>query len=397
MHLLAAACAFLVSACASGPEPQPVASGFSGGGSGGRAVAPAPEGHRIAPGSPVTLALLVPQTASAEGAARLGRAIANAAQLGLEDLRNPNISLRVYNTGGQPQTARAVAEQALREGADLFLGPLFAANTEAVGAVAAASDRKVISFSTITAVAGDPVSLIGYSPEAEARRVLSYAAAQGRRDVAVFYPGNDYGEAAVRGAQSVPGVQITAVGDYERSFKSIEENSRPFAQAARELGATSVFLPAGGKELQAVASFVNYHGLDPQRVQYVGLGQWNSRATLQEPSLQGGWFPAPDPDAFARFAGRYRDRFGEEPPLLATLGHTAVQVAGQLLASAAAEGRDDPFSAARIVRPQGFRGTLGPLRILPDGTSEHAMAILEVSAGRFVTRDPAPLAIGAGS
>lgn len=147
-----------------------------------------------------------------------------------------------------------------------------------------------------------------------------------------------------------------------------------------------------------MASFMNFHRLDPLEVRYLGLGQWNSGASFEEASLRGGWFPAPDPDAFEVFAGRYRARYGADPPVLATLGYTAVQVAGQLV-RAAREGRGGGplFSDAALTRPEGFSGALGPVRFRPDGTAEHAMAILEVGPRRFLVRDPAPAAFRAGS
>ncbi|MGF1445192.1 MAG: penicillin-binding protein activator, partial [Pikeienuella sp.] len=356
--------------------------------------------HTVSPRRPVTVALLIPGTAEAEGPARLGRAINNAAALAIGELRDPVLSVRVYNTAGDPAVAGDVARAALSDGADIFIGPLFAANTAEVATAVAAAGRKVISFSTITDVAGGPVTIIGYTPEAEVRRILRYAGEQGLRNIGIFYPLNDYGEAALKGARAVAAegaVQIVATGGYERSFRGIETASAPFAQQARSVGVDAVLLPAGGRELQAVGSFLNFHGLDPAQVKYLGLGQWNSRATFGEAALRGGWFPAPDPGAFARFAGRYRAQYGEEPPLLSDLGYTGVQIVGQMLATARAQGSEAAFTEAELTRPQGFEGALGRVRLLPDGTAEHPLAILEVGEGRFIDRAPAARPPATGS
>ncbi len=395
----AAAALLAVAGCSSAPGPGASAPPAAPSAPAAPA-APGPAGHTVSPNAPVTVALLLPTTAETEGPARLARAMNNAAQLAVADLRDPQMRVNVYNTAGDPARAGAVAREALAQGADIFLGPLFAATTEEVGRVAGEAGRKVISFSTNTVVAGGPVAVIGYTPELEAERVLSYAAQQGLRDVAVFHARNDYGEAALRGARRVADrgeISLVAVSGYERSFKGIEAAAGPFAQEAAALGASAVLLPAGGQELQAVGSFMNFNGLDPDRVQYLGLGQWSSRATFGEAALEGGWFPAPDPEAFARFAARYRTQFGEEPPLLATLGYTAVQIAGQMLAAARASGSEDAFAEAVLTRPQGFQGALGPLRIAPDGTSAHALAIREVGPDGFIERAPAPRRGGPGS
>jgi ABC-type branched-subunit amino acid transport system substrate-binding protein len=382
-----------LAACTTAPPPAPGAGASVG------ATAPAPTGGGPAPEGPVRLALLVPESAPSEGASRLARSMANAARMAVDDLASPDLELRVYDTGGEPARAAEAARQAAGQGADLILGPLYAGSTRAVGDVAGPEGLKVISFSTDTQIAGGPVYVSGYTPDSEVRRILSYAVSQGLRDVALFHPRTRYGEAAARAAreaQARTGTRIVATAGYERSFRGIEAASGSFAEQARAFGARAVLLPAGGRELQAVGSFMNFHGLDPDDVQYLGLGQWNSGASFQEPALAGGWFPGPDPQALGGFASAYRARHGEEPPVLASLGYDAVQIAGQLLEAARAEGRRDPFSREAITRARGFRGALGPVRFTETGAAEHGMAILKVGQGRFEVRDPAPRAFGAG-
>lgn len=383
-----------------GPWPGTTAQDQQAGTASASAGTADPGPSTIDPNRPVTLALLVPRSARAETAATLGTAISNAARLAISELRDPQIRLNVYDTGGDPARAAAATRRALDEGADLVLGPLFSASTEAAADVAGPEGVAVISFSTDTAVAGGPVYVSGYAPEAEARRILDYAGSQGRRFVGVFRALTPYGEAAARGvreAEAAGRVRVVATGAYERSFKGIEEASGPFAAAAGDAGADAVLLPAGGKELQAVASFLNYYRLDPARTTYLGLGQWNSRASFEEASLRGGWFPAPDPTAVRSFAARYAERYGAEPPVLASLGYTAVQIAGQLVAEARRSGSREPFGHAALTRPEGFRGAYGPVRFRDDGVAEHGLAVLEVGVRSFTVRDPAPLSFRAGS
>lgn len=402
LRCLAVMAVFALGACSQSSGPAyPTGAGATTGQGTGQATAPArvPERPVLDPNRPVTLALLVPRTAQAENAARLAEALSNAARLGISELRDPQLRLRVYDTSGRPEIAAAAARKAVAEGANIVLGPLFSASTEAAADVVVPEGLSVISFSTDSAIAGSGVYLSGYTPEAEARRILDYAGSSGRRFVGVFRPRNPYGDAAARGvrdAEAVGAVRIVASTAYERSFKGIEQASQPFAGSVRDAGADAVLLPSGGKELQAVASFLNYHRVDPARVQYLGLGQWNSRASFQEASLRGGWFPAPDPTTMERFAARYAARYGAEPPVLASLGYTAVQVAGQLVAEARRNPGVELFAPEEMTRPTGFRGAYGPIRFRPDGIAEHGLAILEVGPRSFTVRDPAPLGFRAG-
>jgi ABC-type branched-subunit amino acid transport system substrate-binding protein len=354
----------------------------------------------VDPNRPVIVALLAPLSAADEGAANVGKALANAARMAAVDLSDPNLDLRIYDTGGNPQTARAMAQRAVGEGAALILGPLFGANTVGVGDVASAAGINVISFSTDSTVAGGPVFLSGFLPETEAKRIVGYAASRGLNRIAVFYPETDYGAAALRSAEEAAyssGARVVVTRSYSRTFQGIQDSAEPFAGAALESGATAVLLPDREQGLRSASAFMDYNGLDPALVKYLGLGQWNSSATLQEPVLQGGWFPAPDPDRLDSFSRFYAARHGAPPPFVAVLGYDAVQVAGQLLADARRNGSFTPFGRSELTRFEGFQGALGPLRFEPNGLNERALAILQVGARSFEVLDPAPARLGLGS
>lgn len=359
-------------------------------------------GTRVQPGSadparPVTVALLAPLTAAAEGAADAGNALANAGRMAATDMADPALQLKIYDTAGTAEGARAAAAQAVADGAALILGPLFGANTFGVADIAAAAGINVVSFSTDSAVAGGPVFLSGFLPEAEAERIVGYAASQGLGRIGVFHADTAYGAAGLRGAEAVPGARVVVALPYARSFEGIQDASKPFASTAFEAGVSAILLPESGKGLQTVGAFMDYHGLNPAEVKYLGLGQWNASATLREPTLKGGWFPAPDPERVDVFANLYEARYGARPPFIAVLGYDAVQVAGQALAQARLTGSRTPFGRAELTRPEGFQGALGPLRFRPDGLSQRSMAILEVGERGFEVVDPAPGRLDLGS
>ncbi len=394
--VLAAGLAFLVASCG----PTTTSQGRPSTAPPTTQTTPTLREGSVDPNRPVIVALLAPLTATAEGAADVGNALANAARMAAVDLADPTMELRIYDTAGNPATARAMALKAAGEGAALILGPLFSANTRGVGDVAGSAGINVISFSTDSTAAGGPVFLSGFLPEAEAARIVGFAASRGMNRIAVFYPQTDYGNAALRGADGAvmsSGAQVVTASSYPRTFQGIQDNSAPFASAALAVGATAVLLPDSGQGLRSAGAFMDYNGLDPANVKYLGLGQWNSSVTLQEPALQGGWFPAPDPDKLDVFSRLYSARYGAQPPFIAVLGYDAVQVAGQLLADARRDGSQTPFGRNELTRIEGVQGALGPLRFQPDGLNQRAMAILEVGVRGFEVLDPAPARLGLGS
>lgn len=361
---LAGVALVLLAACAKQPGPS-------------RSAAPATAPPVSVPaGGPVTIAILVPTGAEDESAADLGGALVDAARLAMADFDRRDLRLRVHDTAGRAGTAAAAARRAIAEGADVIVGPLLSDSTRAVGRVAADRGVPVFSFSNDSDVAGGAVYVTGYTPEGEARRVVAHAGRRGLSRVAVFHPANAYGRKALAGAREGAARPLAAVVAYERSFKGIETASERFASAASDSDA--VFLPAGGDELKAVGSFLNYHGVDPVETRYLGTGKWNSPATFEEPALRDGLFAAPDPDLAARFADWFASRHGRTPPPLAHLGYDAVRIAGTLVR----EARDrNPFTRRAILRDR-FDGALGAIRFSRDQVAVRALAILSVGPGK---------------
>lgn len=387
---LALAGALVLGACA------PRVAG-TGGQTPGTPTTPQTPSQQVDPAQPVVVAVLAPATASNRGAAALGKALGNAARMAAADLGDARLQLKIYDTGGNAGQARQAAERAIREGAKLIVGPLFGANTKAIASAAAAANVKVLSFSTDASIAGGPVYLTGFLPEMAARRVTSFARSRGYGSLGIFYPQTPYGEAALRGAtQSARGGLVTSAS-YPRTSEGIPPAAQQFAASARAAGAKAVILAESGQALKFVGSVLQSNGLQPRQVKYLGLGEWNSKATLGEGSLRGGWFAAPDPTAMQGFVEKYRGRYGAVPPPLAVLGYDAVQIAGRLLADARASGSRDPFSTTALTRPRGFRGAVGPIRFTSNGLGERGMAILEVSNAGFTTIDPVPVSLGLGS
>lgn len=384
------AAAFALSACVQAPAP--VAGSAVGDGGAAASTGPAPVQAPPVTG-PVNVALFAPLTAQGDRARALARDLQAAAELARDDL-DGDIVLRVYDTGGSQEMAAAAAARALGEGANIFIGPLFGATTQAVAPVAAQRGVNVLSFSTNPQVAGGNVWLTGLLPGTEVDRVLGYAASREIGSVGVLHPQNEYGALAARAAQGSAGRYGLALGQvaaYPVSFEGIQNTTRTAAPGLR--GAGAVLLPDGGDALVATASFLAYFDVNPRRVRYLGLGQWNTPATLSEQALRGGWFAAPEPALRERFAKRFTTAAGRAPHPLATLGYDAVAVVGAM----ASGGGATPFSAAAITAPRGFRGVNGPIRFTPDGLNQRGLAVLEVGDGAFRVIDPAPTDFGAGS
>ena len=83
----------------------------------------------------VKVAVLLPISSSGSTPA-VAKALKQAAELALFDFDNPNVTLIPKDTKGSPEGARTAAESALHDGAELIIGPLFAAEVSAAAPVA---------------------------------------------------------------------------------------------------------------------------------------------------------------------------------------------------------------------------------------------------------------------
>ena len=85
----------------------------------------------------VKVGLILPLSA-AGNAGVAAQSMKNAAEMALAEFQNPNIQLLIKDDGGSPQGAQQGTQQALDEGAEIILGPLFALSVPATAQLARA-------------------------------------------------------------------------------------------------------------------------------------------------------------------------------------------------------------------------------------------------------------------
>lgn len=348
-------------------------------------------GPRIDPSAPVPVALLVPRGDSGGGGV-IGRSMENAARLA----DTTRLDLRIYDTGGTPTGASAAATQALSEGAQIVLGPLFTQSTTAVTAATAGQNVNVLSFSNNEAVAGGNVFVLGQTFSDIAGRLTAYARGQGRSSVAIVH-GEDVagaaGRDAIAAAAGRSGMTVATVQSYPLSQEGIIGAGPRIGGAVTASGADTVFLTANvDADLPLIATALPENGVSPGTVQYLGLTRWGAAAQAASlPGLQGGLFARPDADAVARFERRYAGAYGSQPHPLAGLAFDAVTAVDTLVA----EGRADALTGRALTRREGFQGAAGSFRLLPDGTNNRALAVAQIRDNQVTIVDPAPSRFGA--
>ncbi|PUB16350.1 penicillin-binding protein activator [Yoonia sediminilitoris] len=349
-------------------------------------------GQQIDAGAPVQVALLVPGGSGAGSDAFLAQNLENAARLAIADLNGPDIRLRVYNTGANPVLAADVARAAVADGAQIILGPLFGEAANAAGVAVASQNVNVLAFSNNPTIAGGNVFILGATFQNTADRLVRYAGRQGLNRFLVLH-GDDAGGAigrdAITSAVQNNGSQVVATQSYPLSQQGIISSTGRIAAAARN--ADAIFMTAGvNADLPILATTLPEAGVTSR---FIGLTRWDAAPQAAAlPGLQGGLFATADRARTSLFNDRYAATYGENPHPLAGLAYDGIAAIGALVAS----GESNALTKAALTNPQGFQGTSGVFRFLPNGLNERALAVATFQDNQVVILEQAPRSFGAG-
>ena len=336
----------------------------------------------------VKVGMLLPLSA-AGNAGVAAQSMKNAAEMALAEFQNPNIQLLIKDDGATPQGAQQVTQQALEEGSEIILGPLFAGSVPATAQLTRTRGISVIAFSTDSSVAGRGVYLLSFLPESDVNRIVDYSAGIGKKSFAAMLPDNAYGnvvEVAFKQAVGRKGGRIVA---FEKYGSDRATAARTVAQALGS--ADALFIADDGESVVATADALTAAGANLQNIQLLGTGLWDNPRVFASPALQGGLYAAPDPSGFRAFAGRYRAKYGSDPVRTATLAYDAVALVAALSKQQGAQ----RFAPETLANPSGFAGIDGLFRFRSDGTNERGLAVMKVATGGATPVAGSPKSFGA--
>ncbi|MBQ2260839.1 MAG: penicillin-binding protein activator [Loktanella sp.] len=359
---------------------------------------PVPRGASVVDSSgAVQVALLVPGGSGEGSDDFLARNFENAARMAIADLNGPEITLQVYNTGGDPAQAASMARRAVDEGAQIILGPLFAEAANAVGVAVAGDNVNVLAFSNNTSIAGGNVFILGQTFDNTAQRLVQYASRQGINRFMIAHAqdiGGEMGRDAIAAAVRQNGSQLVATEGYPLSQAGIFSSTQRLVGTARSSSAQAIFTTAGANaDLPIVATGLADAGLDVAETRLIGLTRWDSVPQLLSlPGVQGGLFALPDQGPATLFQTRYTATYGSQPHPLAGLAYDGIAAIGALMS---AGGDNVALSRSALTTSQGFRGTSGVFRLLPNGRNERGLAVATIQQNQVVILEQAPRSFGA--
>lgn len=346
----------------------------------------------------VKVAILLPLSGNN---AALGEAMLKASQMALFDLGHSNFEIIPKDTGETEQGGRAAATEAINEGAQLILGPVFADSVRGAQSVIAGKNINMVSFSTDWTLANGQTYLIGFLPFDQVERVVQYARARGLQRFGVLTPDDDYGNAVINAYQQTAkqqGITGTRLERFSPRAADLSIMVRDFSDFDKRqsmgdsLGTPfdAVLIPAGGGLARSLGSFMNHYGLPPDQVRRLGTGLLDDTRLARDPGLAGAWFAAPPPKTRIDFENRFRRYYAQTPPRLASLAYDATALAATLSRMSLQQKGQVDFSRSALMNPNGFAGVDGIFRFRKDGIAERGLSVLEYRDGRIIEIDPAP-------
>jgi len=299
------------------------------------------------------VALLLPLTGPS---ANLGLGMARAAALVALPAKVP-AALVIDTAAG----AAAAAQGAVKRGAKMILGPLFAADVRPVVA-AVAGRAPVLAFSNDAGLYDSGAFVLGITASQQVTAVLRYGRQRGLRRIGLLAPADGWGAqvtAAMTRLQGELGYELVPVA------APADKAGLGAALGRMAGGAPDALLVAeGGAGFVAAA-----RGLAGSGVQLLGLMQAVDYAPAALQAAAGAWIAAPDPAAFATFATAYQAQHGGAPGTIAALAYDAAGIVAALRA-------EDRLTRAGLLALDGYRGVTGTLQFRSDGSCVRELAIL---------------------
>jgi ABC-type branched-subunit amino acid transport system substrate-binding protein len=361
---------------------------FGSGSPGLDAPAAAPAGVTSSVGTGgVKVALVLPLSAGGN-AGIAGQSMRNAAEMALAEFSGANVDLLVKDDGGSAPGAQRATTQAIDEGAEIVIGPLFAHSVSSAKQVARSRGVPMIAFSTDSNVASSGAYLLSFLPESDVDRIVAYAISQGKKSFVALIPSNAYGgvvEAEFKQMVDKRGGRVVTIEHYSEDRKNLEEVVKQVAQAGGR--ADALFIPDGGDGVADVLQALAKGGVNLRQFTVLGTGLWgDDQRIFANTLLDGAWFAAPEPTGYRSFAERYRARYHQDPVRQATLAYDAVALVAALVKT---QGQQR-FSPDVLTNPSGYTGIDGVFRFRNDGSNQRGLAVLRVTTAGPQVVAPAP-------
>jgi ABC-type branched-subunit amino acid transport system substrate-binding protein len=367
-------------------------------------------------GDKLRVALLLPLSGKGE---KIGEVLLRSAQLSMFNNPLNNIILMPYDTKTMPIDAVNALNNAIRDGADIVIGPFSTQETEAMVDLAAANNLIVLSLSDNVSLLKNKrpnLYLMGITPYQEMKKLVDYLIDD--RNFYVFsalFPANVYGsqiskilndaikrkdaKLIKRDFYKVDDAKLKSKVDNilnfnifrDEVYKQYEED-KPLAKLEGlkmdieikyveedKIFADAFLIPDSGYELVRIGRYYSDYNGKNKKPLLVGTSKWLNNNLYNNSNFNGAIFVAPNPSTFLDFQNDYYEKFQSYPLRIGALIYDAVTV----VVESYAKSQDKENIRYAIENYQGFQGINGRFRFLQTGQLERKLVIIQINNGKY--------------
>ena len=374
-----------------------------------------------------TISVLLPMSGPNSA---VGRGISTSLELAFLQRRYENISVTFFDLTGNRTQKQDIIATALSEQPDIVLGPVFAEDVRLVRDMKP-SDLPVLSFSSDTSALGGGVMTMALVPAQSVEVIVKEISNDKANGFVILAPSTSSGKlmagSAVLAANTydvpVAGLFYYNEGDTESVKQAAQRAAMFVARSAANTRAReilsdillkesltstqkssvttqlekisksdtigkvpydAVLFLGNANDSRNIASFLRYYDVATRDVQFYGTAIWDGAEFQNDLTMTGAKFAAL-PAISESFTRLYEQAAGNIPSRLDTFGFDAANLAIGMLYSSKS-------SAAYLLDPSGYKGLDGLFRLRPDGASERALNVMELTGGGDTRlRRPAPV------
>ncbi|MDR0741465.1 MAG: penicillin-binding protein activator [Rickettsiales bacterium] len=349
----------------------------------------------------------------------VGHGISTSIEMAFLQHKHENISVTFHDVSGSRLQKQSAIANALAVHPDIVIGPVFAEDARLVREMKP-DKLPVLSFTSDASAIGDGVMTMALIPAQSVEAIIKEMQKDGSQSVVIMAPKTSSGERMAGAAllagniydMPVAGLFYYAEGNSDSIKHAVQKASMYAARTAandkaREILSdilvketltsaekssinnqlakldksdtlgkapfdAALFLGNAG-DTKAIASFLRYFDVAPRDARFYGTALWDDTELLSDLSMAGAKY-AVLPQQSEGFAKLYEHISGHKPSRLDTFGFDAANLAIGMLHS-------NKPAAAYLLDPSGYNGLDGLFRLKPDGASERALQIVELTGG----------------
>lgn len=183
---------------------------------------------------------------------------------------NPNIEIRIYDSGKPGTDISTLYQTAVNNGAELVIGPMQKNLIDVLASQALPVPVIAMNHSTNDYRSNSAMTQFGLNPEDEARQAASRMVADGYSQFAVLTPRGEWGDRLARAFKESARANGASVLGSLRYDPSANNHSNEIAQLLKpnretnenELGADALFMVATPTQARVLVPLIKFHVLD---------------------------------------------------------------------------------------------------------------------------------------